>query len=159
MGKTITADTIRIEQLPDDANIPLELLLMADPNQEMVLSYIPYCILLAARYQGEIVGILAMSPETKEKAEVRNVAVAPAFRRRGIARQLLTEACSRASRLGYTVLQVCTSNASVDQLKLYQQFGFELTDVHWNYFTEQYPEPIIENGILCRHRMVLSRLL
>ncbi|GAO42974.1 GNAT family N-acetyltransferase [Flavihumibacter petaseus] len=159
MHPTIPAEQILIEQLPEEAALPMDLLELAEPDVNAIAEYINYCIVLVAKKGEQVVGVLALSPETKERTEIRNIAVLPAFRKKGIARQLLQEACSRASRLGYQVLQVCTSNAGIRQLKVYQQFGFELTDVRWNYYVEHFPEPILEDGILRRHQMVLSRLL
>lgn len=157
MSVPTTTASIQIEQLPEAAELPMTLLLMADPDPGIIHAYIPYCIVLVAKVETKIVAVLAMSPETKEKAEIRNIAVDPAFRGKGIARTLLQEACNRANRLGYSILQVCTANSSIRQFKVYQQFGFVLTDVRWNYFTEHYPQPIIENDIPCKHQLVLSR--
>ncbi len=30
-------------------------------------------------------------------------------------------------------------------------------DVKWNFFTDHYPEPIIQNGILCQHMIMLKQ--
>ena len=102
---------------------------------------------------------MAMSPETKEKAEIRNIAIAPDYRGKGFARKLMQDAFDRASRLGYSIVQVCTGNSSIRQFKVYQQFGFELTDIRWNYFTDHYPEHIEEDGIVCKHQLVLTRTI
>lgn len=159
MSKSIQADDIILQQLPEGHPLPMELLLMADPNEQQIRSYIEYCIVVIAIHNQKVIGVMAMSPETKEKAEIRNIAIAPDHRGKGFARRLLQDAFDRATRLGYSLVQVCTGNSSIRQFKVYQQFGFELTDVRWNYFTDHYPEPIIENGILCRHQLVLSRVL
>ncbi len=150
---------ILITTLPDSVPPPMELILMADPNEEQVTAYLPYCLLLVAKEKDQTVGVLALSPEGKSKAEIKVLAVAPGFRRKGIGRLLLQEAGSRAKRLGFTELQVCTGNSSIRPFQLYQQAGFDLTDVRWNYFTHHYPQPIVEDGIVCRHQFVLVRHL
>lgn len=150
---------IRIETLPDSAPPPMDLILMADPNEQQVLDYLPHCLVLVASHQESIVGVLALSPEGKEKAEIKVLAVAPGYRRKGIGRLLLQEAGIRSKRLGFTELQVCTGNSSIRPFQLYQQAGFDLTDIRWNYFTMHYPEPIIEEGIVCRHQLVLIKTL
>ena len=71
----------------------------------------------------------------------------------------MQEACERAKRLGYAMLQINTSNSSTRQLKIYQQFGFELSDIRWNYFVQHYPVKIVEDGIECRHQLVLTKNL
>jgi aminoglycoside 6'-N-acetyltransferase I len=159
MSKSNQVEDITLQQLPEGQPLPMDLLLMADPNEEQVLSYIEHCIVVIAILNKKIIGVMAMSPETKEKAEIRNIAISPAYRGKGFARKLLQDAFDRANRLGYSLVQVCTGNSSIRQFKVYQQFGFELTDIRWNYFTEHYPEPIVEDGIRCRHQLVLSHFL
>ena len=159
MSKSIQADDIIIQELPEGQPLPMELLLMADPSEEQIRTYIDHCIVVVAILNKKTIGVMAMSPETKEKAEIRNIAIAPIHRGEGFARKLLQDAFDRATRLGYSLVQVCTANSSIRQLKVYQQFGFELTDVRWNYFTDHFPETISEDGILCRHQLVLSHFL
>ena len=38
-----------------------------------------------------------------------------------------------------------------------QRQGFEMKTVKWHFFTEQYQEPIIENGILCQHLIIFGK--
>lgn len=42
---------------------------------------------------------------------------------------------------------------------LYQQEGFDLKVLDRDYFVRNYPEPIWENGIQCRHRLILEKEL
>ncbi|WP_160290256.1 GNAT family N-acetyltransferase [Flavihumibacter solisilvae] len=159
MAKTTTSPEVVIEQVPDGAPLPIHLLLEADPDESRVRNYISFSLVLAAITEGKIIGILAMTPETREKAEIRNLAVAATYRGKGIAQLLMQEACERAKRLGYSILQINTGNSSTRQLKIYQQFGFELSDIRWNYFVQHYPTKIVEDGIECRHQLVLTKNL
>jgi ribosomal protein S18 acetylase RimI-like enzyme len=159
MSKSIQANDLLIQQFPDNEPLPMALLQLSEPNLTLINTYIHHCIVVAAYLQHKIIGVMAMSPETKEKAEIRNFAILPEHRGHGYARRLLQDAFDRANRLGYTQVQVCTGNSNIGQLKLYQQFGFDLTDVRWNYFTNHFPEPIIEDGIVCKHQLVLTKFL
>jgi N-acetylglutamate synthase-like GNAT family acetyltransferase len=159
MSKSIQAEDLLILQLPEGQSPPMDLLLLADPNPQQINTYIDFCLILLAVIKGKTVGVLTMSPETKEKAEIRNIAIAPDYRGKGFSRKLIQDAFLRAARLGYSSVQVCTGNSSTRQFKIYQQFGFELSDVRWNYYTQHFPEPIIEDGIVCKHQLVLSKQL
>lgn len=150
-------DVLQIVSLVEGEALPMDLLLMADPNPEFLRSYLPCCIVLVAKWNNQPVGVVTMCPENREKAEIRNLAVHPDYRRQGIARQLLNEASVRAARLGYKSLQVCTGNSSIRPFQLYQQFGFALTDVRWNYFADHYPQLLVEEGIPCLHQLVLTK--
>ena len=132
MSKPSLQNDLVIRQLPEDTLPPMELLLMADPHNEDVQAYIRYSIILQALIKEKTVGVLALTPETKQVAEIRNIAVAPEWREKGIAGQLLKDAAALASRLGYTILQVCTGNSSIRPFRVYQQYGFILTEVRWD---------------------------
>lgn len=159
MSKTIASDGCIIEQVPDLAAPPMDLLLLADPHADSILAYIDFCLVLRLLYQDKPIGVLAMSPESKEKAEIRNIAVLPEYQGRGFAKRLLEEAFKRAVRLGYTTVQISISNAQIRPFKIFQQYGFELADVRWQYYAQHSTELVMLDGMLSRHQMVLSMAL
>jgi [ribosomal protein S18]-alanine N-acetyltransferase len=74
---------------------------------------------------------------------VMNVAVADAFRRRGIASALLGrlfEVTASDSRRGYT-LEVRVSNAGA--IRLYEQLGFEQRGIRRGYYTDNREDALI----------------
>ena len=60
---------------------------------------------------------------------------------------------SRSERC--TVLEVGTANAGTGQLAFYQKCGFEIDGIDRDFFRRNYPDPIFENGIECRHMVRL----
>ena len=82
-----------------------------------------------------------------------NVAVAPEYRRRGIARELLErlfEVTGGDARRGYT-LEVRVSN--LDAIRLYERLGFEARGIRRGYYTDNredalimWREPSVEDG-------------
>jgi ribosomal-protein-alanine N-acetyltransferase len=74
---------------------------------------------------------------------VMNVAVAPEFRRRGIATALLErlfEATAADPRRGHT-LEVRTSN--VEAIRLYERLGFEARGIRRGYYTDNREDALI----------------
>jgi ribosomal-protein-alanine N-acetyltransferase len=74
---------------------------------------------------------------------VMNVAVAPEFRRRGIARALLErvfEITTDDARRGYT-LEVRVSNAAA--IQLYERLGFEARGIRRAYYTDNREDALI----------------
>jgi ribosomal-protein-alanine N-acetyltransferase len=74
---------------------------------------------------------------------VMNVAVHPAYRRRGIASRLLDELFDRTAgdpRRGYT-LEVRISNRTA--IALYERFGFEASGVRRGYYTDNREDALI----------------
>jgi ribosomal-protein-alanine N-acetyltransferase len=74
---------------------------------------------------------------------VMNVAIAPSYRRRGVARALLErvfEVTAADPRRGYT-LEVRVSN--VDAIRLYESLGFESRGVRRAYYTDNREDALI----------------
>ena len=148
---------IRIEHTTD---YPWDLLLLADPNRELVDSYLKTSECFAAFSGDKPVGVIVVQKETEEMAEVMNLAVDESFQRRGIARLLLRFVSDEWAVTNHiTRLKVCTGTSAPGPLMLYQQEGFDLKVLDRDYFVRNYPEPIWENGVQCRHRLILEKEL
>ncbi|GMQ30855.1 hypothetical protein [Algoriphagus confluentis] len=59
--------------------------------------------------------------------------------------------CPRGSLLDHT------NNYS--QLALYQKTGYEIVGIEKDFFIQNYPEPIFENGIPCKHKIILEKTM
>jgi ribosomal-protein-alanine N-acetyltransferase len=92
--------------------------------------------------KGEIVGYAIISRYV-DAWHVMNIAVAPDYRRRGIATTLLErlfEVTATDSRRGYT-LEVRVSNR--DAIRLYERLGFEPRGVRRGYYTDTREDALI----------------
>jgi ribosomal-protein-alanine N-acetyltransferase len=91
---------------------------------------------------GELVGYAFVSRYV-DAWHVMNVAVAPEFRRRGIATELLGrlfEVTAEDRRRGYT-LEVRVSN--VEAIQLYERLGFEARGIRRGYYTDNREDALI----------------
>ncbi len=91
---------------------------------------------------GELVGFAIVSRYV-DAWHVMNVAVAPAFRRRGVAQTLLErvfELTESDPRRGYT-LEVRVSNG--DAIRLYERLGFEARGTRRGYYTDNREDALI----------------
>ena len=91
-------------------------------------------IFLVARLDGEIAGYAGMN-FVLDEGYLDNVAVFPAFRRRGVARALISRLISQSRALGlaFLTLEVRPSNAGA--IALYQSLGFREAGRRRNYYT------------------------
>ena len=91
---------------------------------------------------GRLLGYLIISRYV-DAWHVMNIAVAPEYRRKGIARRLmerLFEVTARDARRGYT-LEVRVSNEAA--IRLYEELGFRARGVRRGYYTDNREDALI----------------
>lgn len=148
---------LSFSELSSSDQIPYELLLLADPSKEMVNQYLKKSAVYVARYQGNIVGTLLLLPLSEEELEIKNLAVKTEYQAQGIGSYLIVNAIKTARNKKYSSICIGTSNSSIGQLYLYQKLGFDISEIKWDFFTINYPEPVYENGIRAKHMIMLSK--
>ena len=72
----------------------------------------------------KVVGMFGLAPVSDAAMELRRMYVASAWRRRGLARQMLAHAEDEARRLGYRLMVLSTSELQEAALALYRAEGF-----------------------------------
>lgn len=148
---------LQIELLEMGAELPMHLLLLADPSAMMISAYIHDCWIYTAALNGELIGCYALLLLDKTSVEIKNIAVIEGYQGKGIGTLLIKNAIETARELGHKKIRIGTGNSSIGQLSLYQKLGFVQTSVIKGFFQKNYPEPIIENGIACVDMIVLER--
>jgi ribosomal protein S18 acetylase RimI-like enzyme len=69
---------------------------------------------------------------------------------------LISYVINVAQQAGLDQLVIKTGNSGIAQIALYQQLGFDLIGVNYNYFLEHYSQEIWENKIQCKHQLVFT---
>ena len=128
------------------SDIPMALLLEADPSAEHIQSYLPASLCYAARTGDTVTGVYAVADKGNKIYELMNIAVDPAHQRQGIGKLLLHHAIALARDLGAVRLEVGTGTFGY-QLGFYQKAGFRVFAVERDFFLRNYLEPIYEDGI------------
>ena len=145
-----------IKQITDKKELPMSLLLLADPSKEQVMSYALKGECYIAVEAGEVVGVYVLLQKDEHTAEIMNLAVAEPRQGKGLGKKLILHALEVAKSLGVKKVEIGTGNSSIGQLALYEKCGFRMTSIIENYFIDNYPEPIFENGIQCRDMVRLT---
>jgi ribosomal-protein-alanine N-acetyltransferase len=101
-------------------------------------------MLIARDDAGRVIGFCAFWHVTDE-VHINNLAVAPPFRRGGVASALLSRVFGDAAHLGATrvTLEVRRSNEAAQ--RLYERFGFDVAGVRVDY----YSHPTEDALVLC----------
>lgn len=156
---TIRNENLAFDKFDKDKQLPYDLLLLADPSKDLIDEYLKSSDIYVARHNDEILGIVVLFPLTKETVEIKNVAVKTEYQGQGLGSFLIENVVQVAMLNRQKSICIGTANSSVGQLYLYQKLGFEITDLKRNFFTDNYAEPIYENGIPAKHMLILTRQL
>ncbi|WP_417347094.1 GNAT family N-acetyltransferase [Ferrimonas sp.] len=135
--------------------LPMSLLLEADPCEEKIQGYLDRCWGFAAKQQDAYLGACLVLPGQNGTAEILNLAVQPGFQGKGIGTSLLRWTLKQLSAKGTSRVALGTGSFG-PQLTFYQRLGFRVTEVQRDYFLTHYPEPLFEQGIQHRDRLWLS---
>ncbi|WP_245676504.1 GNAT family N-acetyltransferase [Crocinitomix algicola] len=152
-------EDIHISILEKNQLAPFDLLLTADPNRTKIEDYLMSGECYVLKIQNKVKGVIVLEQRTERVLEIVNIAVEESVQGRGLGKLLLRFAEKQAIKQKYEKLQIGTGNSSINQLALYQKMGFEIKDVFHHFFTKNYPSPIYENGIQCRHMILLEKQL
>lgn len=147
---------MNIRTLTNDEKLPWDLLLLADPSRLIVQEYVKNAVIYVGELEQKIIAICVVKETAKTIVEIMNIAVNESMQGKGFGKQLIHFAVQEASKRGYAQIEIGTGNSSIPQLRLYQQCGFRIVGVDFDYFTRHYDEEISENGLICRDMIRLS---
>lgn len=134
-----------IQEVPA-AEAPMELLLLADPSEEKIRSYLPESRCFVVSRGAVVVGACVVQPCGGGRHELMSIAVHPAHQKAGYGTALLQWVIELYRRAGARQLEVGTGTFGY-QLAFYQRQGFRVTSIDHDFFVRNYPEPIFEDGI------------
>lgn len=135
----------------------LPLLLYADEQLDMVERYLDRGDLWVLDEEGVARAVCLVTDEGDGVLEIKNLAVAPAYRGRGWGRAMI-EHVARVYAGNFQLLMVGTGD-SPRTVPFYEQCGFSRSHVVPDFFTEHYDHPIIEDGVLLRDMVYFVRPL
>ena len=166
---------LRIASVGNDRERYRDLLLLADEQWDMVELYLhrgemfaayaedePHTMADSALVADRALGCMIVTDEGEGEghariAEVKSLAIAPAYQRRGVGRALLDHAARRCAGT-FDVLQVGTGDSPLT-VPFYETCGFTRSHVLPNFFIENYDHPIVEAGVLLKDMVILEKRL
>ena len=121
------------------------LLLLADPCEEAIERYLYDGDLYVYRDGGTVVAAAVLYPLEDEGCELKNIAVLENLQGKGIGSAFLRLIMGEASKK-FTHMLVGTTSQTQG---FYKSLNFQYSHTIPNFFVDNYPEPIFENGIQC----------
>lgn len=141
---------VNIKKLESNTKAPMDLLLLADPSEELVRKYLKNGICYIAKSSNEVVGVVLILETAPKKIEVMNLVVKEEYQNKGIGKKLLLHVIEEIKKEEIESIEIGTGNSSVIQMLLYQKCGFRIVGIDFDFFRRNYSERIYENGIACR---------
>lgn len=134
----------------------LRLLMLADEQEDMIDRYLERGVMYVLEDDG-VKAACVVTDESNGILELKNIAVAPDFQRKGYGKALVAFLI-QTYRGQYQVLQVGTGD-SPSTIPFYESCGFRRHHLVKNFFVDHYDHPIYECGVQLVDMVYLQREL
>ena len=147
---------MEIKRVETDKKRYLDLLLLADEQEDMVDRYLERGTMYVLE-DGGVKAECVVTDEGDGILELKNIAVAPDFQGRGYGKAMVAFLVQTYTEQ-HTVLQVGTGDSS-STIPFYESCGFRRHHLVKNFFTDHYDHPIYEGGVQLVDMVYLQRRL
>lgn len=145
---------MRLQTIQHHKKEYLPLLLQADEEECQIDTYLERGTLYVALEEERVIGV-AVVTEERDGVELKNMAIDQAYRQQGYGKRMLEQLFDYYK--GKTMF-VGTGDSGLT-VPFYEACGFVYAHTIEHFFTEHYVEPIIENGVLLEHMIVLKKAI
>ena len=135
---------VKIEKIAGNKKQFLDLLLLADEQENMIDKYLPNGDLFAL-YDDDLKSVCVVVPINNETCELKNIATYEKFQGKGYGRALINF-ISEFYKNDYNTMLVGTGETHAI-LSFYESCGFEKSYRVKNFFTDNYDHPIFDGDI------------
>lgn len=146
-----------IQLIHDDKKRYLDLLLLADEQEDMIDRYLARGDLFVMLDGDAAVAVAVVTDEGGGICELKNLAVAPSHQRQGLGGQIVRHLLRRFGATFHTML-VGTGNSCIT-IPFYQSCGFVEHHRVKDYMLAHYDQPIMECGVQLTDMVVLRQPL
>lgn len=132
----------------------LDLLLLADPEEEAIDKYIDNCEVFEFYHRDILIGQGAVMELSSTVYEIKNFAIYEKFHNCGYGKILINLLCEKyLENFKNRYIIVGTSEQRVG---FYKKCGFQFSHIVKDFFITNYKQPIFENGIQCKDMFYLK---
>ncbi len=147
---------MRIEKITHNKKQYLDLLLLADEQEDMIDKYLENGDMFAL-FNDDLKTVCVVLEIDRETCELKNIATYPIYQGKGYARALI-KFVSDYYKNHYQTMLVGTGETP-KILSFYESCGFERSHSIKNFFTDNYDHPMFEDGIQLVDMIYLKKKL
>lgn len=145
--------SLAIREVDDDKRKFMDLLLIGDESEDMIMKYLDRGSLFICSIGNKDVAVIVSVDNDDGSVEIKNLAVDAAYRRRGIGRKML----EYVEKLNPDKKIILGTGETPSTLRFYQSCGYHYTHRIPNFFIDNYPDRIIEEGTILTDMIYLSK--
>ena len=153
---TINEKALRIERITNNKKQYLDLLLLADEQEDMIDRYLESGDMFAL-YDDDLKTVCVVVAIDKESCELKNIATYKKHQGKGYAKALI-KYISEYYKNSYKTMLVGTGETPTI-LSFYESCGFEKSHLVKDFFTDNYDHPMFEEGIQLIDMIYLKKKL
>ena len=147
------SENFKIVEIKSDKKKFLQLLLIGDESETMIDRYLDHGNLYAGILNGIPITVCVALTIDDTTVEIKNLAVSPSFQRRGFGRRML----EHVEKLNTNKSIILGTGETPSTLRFYEKCGYRYSHRVPNFFTNNYSNPIIEEGVLLRDMIYLKK--
>lgn len=147
---------MRIEKIINNKKQFIDLLLLADEQENMIDKYLEAGDMFAL-YDDDLKTVCVVVPIDKETCELKNIATYEKYQGKGYAKSLIRY-ISDYYKNSYKTMLVGTGETP-KILSFYEGCGFEKSHLVKNFFTDNYDHPMFEEGVQLIDMVYLKKTL
>lgn len=147
-----------IKLINENKDTYIDLLLLADPDIDIINSYIDDGDLFVLFNNDIAVTAAIVTKIDDNTCELKNIATYEAYQGHGFGKKLI-KYIFEYYKNQYENIIVGTGNSSISNIAFYKSLGFNYDSTLENFFVDNYPEPIFEDGIQCKDMLLFKKAL
>ncbi len=148
---------MRIIKINENKENFIDILLIGDESEDMIKKYLDSSNLFALYDNNILTSICACLKIDNKTIEIKNIATYPQYQKKGYGSKLLEFIFNRYKNIAKVIILGTGENEKT--LNFYKKRGFIETHKVKNFFIDNYPNPIYEDGRRLKDMIYLKKYL